>query len=306
MSELKIKHADSWRKLQTAKGPSLPTQRTIGLATTHLLFKVIEALVSQGENQLADSILNSTSHWKWNQNPYSSANDVVESVNQFPSGLRVENRKRMFALDPSPDKGYYQTWVINRVMEQGGLWVWAFSKTSLEAYALDIDPPETSETLETGSHNNLLAVGSILKIIAESVADKPQGEKENNSKGNDMSDLTFPLMNISGAAILFGLGMTAVQRTWIPEVVSRRATFDIDVCMNGNTLMLTPFQMVLESIPRASLRAMSVSWVVEVLDCAKTNANVETIQKDQQFKVRDIVRGMWKFTMVPNGRYNII
>lgn len=302
---LKIKHAGAWRRLQTAKGTSLPTNRTIQLATTHLLFEVLEALVSRGENQLADSILNSTSDWQWNQNPYSSAHDVVESVDQFPSGLSIENRKGMFALDPIPDMGYYQVWIIDRVMEQGGLWVWEFLKTSPEDYMPDTDLPETSETPNPWSHNKALMVGSMMTTVAEVVTD-PQDEKESNSNANDTGDPPRHLMDVSRTARSVALGFDAARRTPHRELMSRRATFDIDVDVNGDTLVLTPFQMVLESIPRAALRAMSVSWVVEALHSTKTNANDEATGNDQQFKVRDIVRGMWKFTMVPTGRYTIV
>lgn len=34
----------------------------------------------------------------------------------------------------------------------------------------------------------------------------------------------------------------------------------------GETSVLTPFQMVLESLPRPTIRGMSVSWVVEETD----------------------------------------
>ena len=38
------------------------------------------------------------------------------------------------------------------------------------------------------------------------------------------------------------------------------AVFDID---DGQTLVLTPFQLPLESVPRPCLRGMGVSWLVE-------------------------------------------
>ncbi|KAI1389582.1 heterokaryon incompatibility protein-domain-containing protein [Hypoxylon trugodes] len=123
LASLQVKYGESWRGLRKAKGLSQPPQRTKHLATTHLLFETIQHLVSIGEKSVANSIFNSTSNWRWNSRDNFLQSDVIESVDQFPSGLQVENRKGMFALDPSPDGWYHQCWLIDRVMDKGGFWV---------------------------------------------------------------------------------------------------------------------------------------------------------------------------------------
>ncbi|KAJ4211145.1 hypothetical protein NW759_012895 [Fusarium solani] len=55
----------------------------------HIMFKMIESLVSKGEKELADSILNSTSNRYWNSR--SDLDDMIESVDEFPPGLQAKN-----------------------------------------------------------------------------------------------------------------------------------------------------------------------------------------------------------------------
>jgi hypothetical protein len=126
LRRLQRKYADSWRA--TNRNSTQPSHGTIRRATTHLLYEIISALVSYGEREIADAVLNSTSDYHWHCTPGREMRggglwDFVESVDEFPSGLTIENRKDMFLLDQGPDGRYYQCWIIDRVMEKGGFWV---------------------------------------------------------------------------------------------------------------------------------------------------------------------------------------
>jgi hypothetical protein len=124
------------------------------------MFKMIESLVSKGEKELADSILNSTSNRCWNSR--SDLDDMIESVDEFPPGLQAENRAGMFVLDPTPDGGYHQSWIIDRVMEQGGLWSWALVNNTPRS---DLTA-EPSEQESYKSSKSALQITSIVKCLS--------------------------------------------------------------------------------------------------------------------------------------------
>lgn len=44
--QLQTRYATSWLRMRNAKGPSVPSQRFIELATTHILFEMLETLKS--------------------------------------------------------------------------------------------------------------------------------------------------------------------------------------------------------------------------------------------------------------------
>jgi hypothetical protein len=95
------------------------------------------------------------------------------------------------------------------------------------------------------------------------------------------------------------------------ELSQRRAIFDVEGNVEGKCLVLTPFQMMLESVPRAEQRAMSVSWVLE--QSAQSLGKEDTEQDgkassrgEKSFYVRDMVRGMWRYSLLPSGWYNLI
>ncbi|KAF4991859.1 hypothetical protein FDECE_13886 [Fusarium decemcellulare] len=301
LKQLQIKHADAWKNLREAKGPMRGSQRSIKLAHTHLMFKIIRALVSKGEKELANSILNSTSSWKWNSEPRSST--IVESVDQLPSDLRVENRADLFALDPSPDGRYHQSWIIDRVMDQGGLWVWTLVDSFVQPDPGNIaDKGEFDRRYENFSHSDMDRIGSVMSSLAGAVA----GQNAQGGSESSREQQTSPsFMEVSGAAALIAL-MLARTTNGMQETRNRRATFDLDADLAEKLLVLTPFQMVLESIPRSPLRGMSISWLTEPVESTDETLEKSAAAKYVTFRVKGMVRGMWRFTLFPTGRYNIV
>ncbi|KAF9871899.1 putative protein lysine methyltransferase [Colletotrichum karsti] len=350
LSLLKTKYAESWQRLHAAKGPLRSSPNTIRLATTHLLFEIIQALISQGEDQVANSILNSTSHWKWNRHESSADDGMIETVDQLPHGLALENRGGMFSLDPNPDGGYYQDWIIDRVMNEGGLWVWTLEgeikkrEAELESYSAkkkgevvadghipnieDPDPmddiQESSERQVTdparskpkaeptdvsgrhknSSHSEMMGVAFIMTATAEAMTVLPDDDIPKLPEGwNVQSRLIFAPASLTAWAMhgYKGEGVRKEQTNW-------RAVFDTENNLDEKSKVLTPFQMVLESIPRPEMRSMSVSWVVE--DCDKPDNQVDDDEKfisgRQRLTVKSMVRGMWRFTLSHTGSHSLI
>lgn len=283
---------------------------------------------------------------------------MVESVDQFPTGLSVENRKGMFSLDPSPDGRYYQCWIIDRIMEKGCIWAAKLVKNKYEFLGRvgqdtpssdgksltesetpnspefhhqdsrssecqgrteeTADPGLTSPGLtttggdpgqaeETGaretiaikdprwsypkSHSKLMLRASMMTQLVDLVllADK------------DRSDFSESLTSSLGVVMYTCIGLDNPSP---PEKddPGRRAVFDLDGSISNSPLVLTPFQMSLESIPRSAARSMSVSWVVE----PKPGAPIDVPGVEEAHQVRNMVQGMWEFSMRQWRRYLIV
>ncbi|KZL86141.1 hypothetical protein CI238_09115, partial [Colletotrichum incanum] len=363
LSLLKTKYAESWQQLHAAKGLLRSPPNTIRLATTHLLFEIVQALISKGEDQVANSILNSTSHWKWNRHGSPADDGMIESLDQLPHGLALENRKGMFLLDPNPDGGYYQDWIIDRVMNDGGLWVWTLEgeieklKAEIESYSAqkkgevvvgseasetgsstasehipnieDPDPvddvQESSEMQATdparlkpkaettdgsgrhkdSSHSWMLMVASLMATMAEAITVLPDDDNQKGPKHPKSGSIQSRLMAAPASVTTLAMHLSKGEGVK-KEQINWRAVFDTENILDEKIKVLTPFQMVLESIPRPEMRSMSVSWVVE--DCAEPDNQVddEKLAWRQRLTVKSMVRGMWRFTLSPTGRYEIV
>lgn len=352
LKHLRIKYSAAWRRLCLGRRPQ--SGRTLMLATTHLLFETIDYLISKGHKRVANSILNSTSDYRWRCRDKFFSDDMVESVDQFPPGLRVENRKGMFSLQPSPDGRYYQCWIIDRIMEKGCIWVAKLvteprtglamldqqasssdiirpgksevpnssllkkkdsrgserrgrmestadtSPTSMAILPDRVEETETCETVKTKdvkpverkSHSRLMRVISIMTNLSElvSIEDK------------DPSDFS---QSLTSSLAMLAVELSDRSKHDPPEEDSfgRRAIFDLDGSISDAPLVLTPVQMVLESIPRSAIRGMSVSWVVEPKSGASTDGHGAV---KEAYQVRNMVQGMWEFSVSYTGRYLIV
>ncbi|KAI0837772.1 heterokaryon incompatibility protein-domain-containing protein [Hypoxylon sp. FL0890] len=346
LQTLQVKYGDSWQRLRKAKDLSRPSPRTVRLATTHLLFEIIKCLVSMGEKHVANSIFNSTSYWRWNSRDTVTQSDMVESVDQFPPGLQIENRKGMFSLDSSPDGWCHQCWLIDRVMEKGGFWVGSMVKQKQaekvgeiivdEATAaeqtldggetstaakhdhdsdigisqnaeLDLSQEQTSSMdakelkfLQRGHSSNLL-IASLMTLMGQQAVEFSKEYLESMEAGGDN-----PISSYIGPQSLSIFAICSARlRHGLDDTCQRQAIFDIDGNAGGQTIVLTPFQMTLESIPRPAMRGMSVSWVVETVDENAENGNKKTIESMERFKVKGMTKGMWQLTLAVSGRYEI-
>ncbi|KAL8356164.1 hypothetical protein RB601_001462 [Gaeumannomyces tritici] len=334
LRRLQTKHAESWLRLRRANGRSQPPTHTAKLATTHLLFEILDTLVSKGEKQLANAVLNSTSspYWQREKDPSSVAwgSGIIESVDEFPPGLSVENRRGMFSLEPSRDGWFHQCWIVDRAMEKGGFWTGTLEATgpSLEADnasrgadgVVEIDDtsggsematettanvnedPFSHSHQETGpgtlpdSHSQRMFM---LNLMAKQMAHFYEiQEPEETTRSVDSYVAADPL-NMA----IYAQGVVDIAENKTKER-KQRAVFDLDGSPDGSVRVLVPFQPVLESIPRPEMRSMAVSWVVEEVVAAVATAG--TGQPQRKFRVTGMVQGMWQFTLSCGGRYTLV
>ena len=139
IASIKDKYRESWSRLwctndQGEKRSSNMTEEWYGhrskqerdrsrwLATTHIFFEVLMLLRAERQLAVADAIWQSVLNARWHRYSGTQEKPFPETVADFPEQMRVENRRGMFELDQSPDGAYYQKWLIDRIMLQGGLW----------------------------------------------------------------------------------------------------------------------------------------------------------------------------------------
>ncbi|KAI1206855.1 heterokaryon incompatibility protein-domain-containing protein [Annulohypoxylon truncatum] len=343
LTPLQTKYAEAWRKLANDKTSSsnIVKENTVKLATTHLLFEIIMYLVAIKEKDVANSILHSTLSLEWSRRN-------IESVDQLPSGLKIENRKEMFSLDRSPDGKYYQCWIIDRVMEKGGFWVGRL----VNPPPVELDEPRnptgvnTSPSMELDEPSNpteisiplimnlfnMLGYSKILKVSSERrTSSSRDRERVGSGHIGILRVLSFLTMigegfeaegkffefdewvipDISNTELRLLLTPPTLARLFCPvfaagaggsseKSASREAIFDIDGTPDGETLVLTPLQTILESIPRPAMRAMSVSWVVDMV--YQGNGDTEKTK----VRVKDKVQGMWEHAILNAEKIEIV
>ncbi|KAH6642223.1 heterokaryon incompatibility protein-domain-containing protein [Boeremia exigua] len=307
MQHLRNKYGSSWASMNRnlAKTP----HETVRLGTTHLLFEIIQDLILQDEIQVADAILNSTSNPRWQAH---SPERGIETVLQLPPGLSIENRGGMFTLDRSDDNRFHQCWIIDRVMSKGGFWVGHIANTPQQADAASIEARaqtrgKSDHALDAGRHQSTLLTHWLLSNLlsfTQNTSDEPEakGDTDVASVVLKQGDLLASLCTV--------LNTEPEGRS--KALAERRAIFDVDGDTSGSCLVFQPYHMMLESIPRPELRSMSVSWRVEhVEDLEKqgvedtTGGNGEG-KKEQVYKTRGAVQGMWKYNTIIGSRVSLV
>jgi hypothetical protein len=147
-------------------------------------------------------------------------------------------------------------------------------------------PPETSprvatrngpvERLDYKSHSYRLAVTSILDMLAgETIFRGP-------APGHGITSESLSALT---------MGLSAPE-----DMIGRKAVFDMEPSRGHETLVITPYQRALESIPRPATRSVSVSWVVEPSD-GETQR-----QSMARFRVKGMVKGTWQHTTAFLGK----
>lgn len=346
LKNLQIKYAAAWRRFCNAKRPR--SGRTIKLATTHLLFETIDCLISKGHKRVANSILNSTSNYRWRCRDTFSSHDMIESVDQFPKDLRVENREGMFSLEPSPDGRFYECWIIDRIMEKGCIWAGTLVKdghngpdiasqqtssshsakpgnseapTSSGLNQQDTRTPKVQGPTEKTADPGLTSTATVPDQVSETerremvkAKDSKAVKSDSHSKIMLMSSITTEFVDLfllddknpsdfsQSATSAFAMALRAfidMEHPRPPEKddLGRRAVFDLDGSTSGSIMVLTPLQMVLESVPRSAARSMSVSWIVEPKPGAPTDGHL--VKK--AYQVRNMFRGCGDFLCILPG-----
>lgn len=296
LQKLQRKYSDSWASLNRhlAKTPASTVKR----ATTHLLFEILEALIAKGEMQAADSIVNSTLDHRWRPSNNTSVHQGIESVKEFPTEMRIENRQNMFSLEESGDGRFHQCWIIDRVMEKGGFWVGrianpAVSSTPPESM-IDADEftTEGKHSYETKrGHQTELFTGMMLSGLMTHL-----NTQDKQNKSHDQEERITDFLIGQGDILASIVSVTASFRSrslGVQDMAARRSIFDIDGDESGACVIFQPYHQMLESIPRPALRSMSVSWIV------KRTADGPVLEADgaprDTFSAHGKVKGMWRY-----------
>ncbi|KAF2118639.1 heterokaryon incompatibility protein-domain-containing protein [Lophiotrema nucula] len=119
--DLQTKHAASWSRVQQNVKASRQAKKRLLTATTHILYSILSTLRHQSLFEEADAIWQSISGLhltKETDHP-----TVPEYFTDVPEVFRLENRRRLFDLALSASGVPYHIWLVDIVMQQGGLWV---------------------------------------------------------------------------------------------------------------------------------------------------------------------------------------
>lgn len=296
LSGLQVKYADSWQRLRKAKDRHRPSPKTIHKATTHMLFEIIMHLKEIHQDQIANSLLNSTSNLWWKRQGHRFNDSPIESIDQLPPDLRIEGRLDMFKLDKSPDGFFHQCWVIDRVMEKGGLWI--ASPIHPPGPHMSDFPAENAVTediaqLQGRSYASNIMSMKFMEMMSEHV-ELTMEEDSASTLDPVKRHLTTLPVNLSSLA--------AMLVTPEPDMFLRKAIFNVNVNDGESAMVFTPHQPALESLPRPFLRSLSVCWVV-VPHGTRLNNDKEELKI---FRVKGMIQGMWRHTIQFTDRYTFI
>lgn len=379
---IKDKYAEPWSRVSRARNDRNvdsnetehrmkpfpdPTDfiRRCQLAATEILFEILMSLCEKGRKDVVNVILNSTSDCTW-RNPRGDA--CIESVDEFPEYLKVENRKGMFRLDEGPGGKFRQEWLIDRVLDQGGLWLARAMAPPLGVAARKFGPAmveraaaagqDTISPINSSSLRNIspfltrtsvnaagafepslceidnvhstadprpklisLDRGGLPQITSHSQAmfwttlltqkaKDPMAQHDEKREGMD-ADTSMQYRPALMTQNLIGVSLLGLP--YAPYAV-----FDIDGSTSDEVLVLTPHQHVLESIPRPDIRSLSISWVVEPINEGNVTDSIEAeVTKSTadlpefsaatpKIRAKGMVRGMWNYSYMAHGRFDIV
>ena len=286
------------------------------LATTHIFFDILIELQASGQIEIADAIWQSILNSYWRPTGKGLSDDMIESVLDFPEGLGVEECQNMFDLGRDRDGAFYHYWFIDRVMDQGGLWLGRLVQTSSEneynmptarcSRAEEKAEDERSSIgaeSRTQSHLNQQLVASLIRLAVENIQ-----SRENDVNVNKGDEVNGGFSGITPEAFAHFAKLCSRPETSDEASGQQRAIFDIDGDASGQVLVLTPFNQHCETIPRSETRSMSVSWVVEPIFQQNDAENEEAHGRkiSETLKSKRMVRGMWKFMCSPITIYNLV
>jgi hypothetical protein len=297
LNSLRVKYADSWLRLRRANDRHRPSPKIVRLATTHLLFEILKHLREIQQDQIADSILNSTSNHWWKCKDRAWNNSPIESVEHFPLDLRIEARRDMFSLDESPDGFFHQCWVIDKVMKAGGLWI--ASPIHPPGPHVSDFPAHESNTkamprLQPHSYASSLMTTKMMEMMTEHVTLTMDGKSDSELDPVQRHMLTLPIHMSSVVNMLVSPE---------PDMFSRKAIFEVDVTEGESRPMIfTPHQPALESLPGPALRSLSISWVVVPYGTKSGDGE----QASDIFRVKGMTKGMRRFTGQFASRYSFV
>ncbi|KAH8664370.1 heterokaryon incompatibility protein-domain-containing protein [Xylariales sp. PMI_506] len=337
LEPIKVKHSDGWRLAkQPEAGPQARRQ-----ATALILFDTIMLLKTNGMIQAADAILNSVSDPLWCSQDRNTGSDVVESVLQMPTDLTVEKQEDMFLFSWVIGGMPHQSWIIDRIMDTGGIWL----SRPVDCYKLpfrsDMDSssepksklhPTRSRSLELFSKltsssvqtwmnhifeasahlaeeshcGRLFQISFFTKLLARLQDDELSSDGTTAAREDTPGRLSKLASLFSGIVPLAQWSRLLTEQVHQSEFLDRRAIFDVEGSESRKVLVLTPFQAQLESVPRSKVRNFSVSWTVEPADGGGEGIGENNEEVEKRFRVTGMVKGMWRYTLLNSGRFTLV
>lgn len=291
----------------------------------NIFMRLILYLRSKDEIGLADAIWNSIQGQTWPiEGALKDSKDVPQSVKDFspiPSDIGLET---LCELEADGKGGCLQSWMAWRIMLTGRLWYGKLVESSHDADSssspdledsvteLPSDPVASDSTTSRTQHlddpeeqNSLRYPRSPTSSINEEAKDETMGrftkqmiraiigqKATNMVRDEGHKENRQVIMDDPGAMVLFEQ-LCNDQRDPKEQMRHRRAFFDV----NEPSLVVTPYQVNMELLPRQETRSMSISWVVQPLE-QPGNLIDKGKYKDfrppvEAFRYQKAVRGMW-------------
>jgi hypothetical protein len=279
------------------------------LTTTHILFEILNFLAHQNYIGVADAIWQSVFNVSWKVP--GTETDQVESVMDFlgtPENLGPEERDNMFYLSESKDGSYRCWWLIDRIMDKGGLWIGSLARlpaTDLSERMKNRD--EFKATIGQAKQNGKLTIAdekiyttAIRRKLASGMMRLMSQHQVRTDEHADKGEI-IQSESISAYA-LTAILMTKYLENYQHDLYQLRAVFDIDDPFN---MVLTPFNSRLEGIPAVDLRSMSTSWVVQIVNQGdfpkeqKAGNEGDDRYEEEKYQPLGMVQGMWQIVDIP-------
>ncbi|RDW71004.1 hypothetical protein BP6252_07567 [Coleophoma cylindrospora] len=171
--------------------------------------------------------------------------------------------------------------------------------TNLLTKIKDTEDTESMRRIKKSGHAQKQFTAAMLLKLTQTVGELDDFDEDISNEGaNDQYLMTAEAMTSLARTI-------AYHKLIDPDKLKPEyALFDIEGNTDGTVLVLTPFNDLLETIPRPESRSISTSWVVEKIPDAKPIDDKEYVK--ETLRATGMVRGMWNFQAAPKKWYNLI
>lgn len=175
-------------------------------------------------------------------------------------------------LQLDKDRGgvYHQTWIIDRIMQHGELWIGKYNRAGTIPLRSDGNrsrPSDESQHSEKGTGpeknfesklpDNIIQRQLSRRFLATLFSSGLDGMSDDTSESH-AAKFNASSLAWYGEILERGLFTQEAEETRVRQLTS---TFNVD----GPCVVATPFNSDWEVLPRPDLRSMSVCWVVETV-----------------------------------------
>jgi len=387
LGSIQHKYEEAWDRVKKMATTSSDFKGKLMVATTHILYSTLLELRSRDQIELANAIWQSVSGMFASERAYShNIPDMPDSILGLSEKWKLENRKNLFDLDVDEHGAPRHLWLINRIMQQGGLWVGRrivrSSDEDCHKVSARVRKNKRPNSPQERHYNKLVTMALLTKMVSyvsrrdlsesnpenlihtnalalAQFANECRSFSENRARqkmGDAVAESIFSTstpdreavfddcfskdewvyMNADGNRFDANDNKTDANRNLIDangELLSEnpitreaydshlrpfydddfqydRAVFDVEGNSDGSVLILTPFVIRMEGIPRPEIRAMSVSWLVKAMpynleDNKNDPADCDNVT--ERFRTLDMVQGMWKYQLrIPMTAYRLL